>query len=190
MKKYTKTGVAPTIKKAGFVQFPYGEVQPVLNCRPNYGCDVELQAGETIQAVILGDESLWDYMVWDSNQESKPISHITIGPRAANARTNAIIGTNRRTYHLELLSTSSAAYTRSAKFYYPKERLKSFQKKKAVQEKPKASLPHELLSFNWKAKAKESTDWQTSRVFDDGKHTYIEIPAKASPECLSPPLMA
>lgn len=51
MKKFAKTGKAPIVKRAGFVQFPFGEVQPILNCRPNYGCDIQLQAGETVKAL-------------------------------------------------------------------------------------------------------------------------------------------
>lgn len=195
LKKFATSGKAPIVKHAGFVQFPFGEVQPILNCQPNYGCDIELQAGETVKAVILGNEPLWDYLVWESNQQFEPVPHVTIGPRVSQAKTNAIIGTNRRTYHLELLSTTSSDYTRSAKFYYPRERLREYQAKmrnqkraenrrSAQERRDKAlgeslegkSLPYQFMSFGWEVEAKESISWKPHRVFDDGAHIYLQFP--------------
>jgi type IV secretion system protein VirB9 len=186
LKEFSSTGKAPIVKRAGFSQFPYGEMQPVLNCQPNYGCDIELQPGEKVSAVIIGNESLWDYLIWESNQTSTAIAHITIGPRTVQTKTNAIIGTDRRTYHLELISTAKSEYTRSAKFYYPREQLHDFQAKqqrkskqqarKATIESLKDSLPHQVLSFDWEVDAPRKLPWKPSRVFDDGAHIYILFP--------------
>ena len=195
MKQFSKTGKAPIVKRAGFVQFPYGEVQPILNCQPNYGCDIQLQPGEQVQAVILGNEPLWDYLVWESNQQYVPIPHVTIGPRVSNARTNAIIGTDRRTYHLEFLSTRKSEYVRSAKFYYPRERLREFQLKQKKKTKRKTThkrmtkraklleemstsskLPYQFISFGWEVKADRWANWKPKRVFDDGLHIYLQFP--------------
>jgi type IV secretion system protein VirB9 len=203
MKKFSTTGKAPIVKRSGFVQYPFGEVQPILNCQPNYGCDIQLQAGETVKAVILGNEPMWDYLVWESNQQFDPISHVTIGPRVSSARTNAIIGTDRRTYHLELLSSSKAEYVRSAKFYYPRERLRQYQakqlsetskkkrnarisKQKALLEEMSSSarLPHQFISFGWEIEADPGASWKPTRVFDDGLHVYLQFPEHVSFEDL------
>lgn len=186
LKQFSTTGKAPIVKRAGFTQFPYGEVQPVLNCQPNYGCDIELQPGEKVSAVIIGNESLWDHLIWDSNQTATPISHITIGPRIDKTKTNAIIGTDRRTYHLELISTEKSEYTRSAKFYYPRERLKDYQtKQRRIARKETrqstidslaGALPHQVLSFDWEIDARRNLSWKPTRVFDDGVHIYIQFP--------------
>lgn len=203
MKKFAKTGKAPIVKRAGFVQFPFGEVQPILNCQPNYGCDIQLQAGETVKAVILGNEPMWDYLVWESNQQFEPIPHVTIGPRVSSARTNAIIGTDRRTYHLELLSSQKAEYVRSAKFYYPRERLQQYQareRRKASHKEQKklqskredllkdmassARLPHQFISFGWEVDADRRATWKPQRVFDDGLHVYLQFPEHVSFEDL------
>ena len=189
LKQFASTGKAPIVKHAGFVEFPFGEVQPVLNCQPSYGCDIELQAGEQVKAVILGNETVWDYLVWESNQESAAVSHITIGPRIDQARTNAIIGTNRRTYHLELLSTTKSDYTRSAKFYYPRERLREFQARQNREQKVQAkqqsqakgqveqdALPYQYVSFSWEIDADNDVSWKPVRVFDDGAHIYLQFP--------------
>ena len=195
MKEYSVSGKAPIVKRAGFVEFPFGEVQPILNCQPNYGCDIELEAGEHVKAVILGNEPLWDYLIWESNQQFEPIQHVTIGPRVSQAQTNAIIGTDRRTYHLELLSTTQSEYIRSAKFYYPRERLREFQTRQREQNKndaktaalekrkraideiaSKGTLPYEYMSFGWEITAESSVSWNPIRVFDDGAHIYIQFP--------------
>jgi|GEM_PF-5390690 len=201
MKSFLETGKAPVIKRAGFVEYPYGEVQPILNCRPNYGCDVQLQAGEKVTAVIIGDETMWDYLVWDSNQHTQPVSHITIGPRDPNARTNAIIGTDRRTYHLELLSTTSVEYVRSARFYYPRERLTEYQareksrvsgqdrtSRKSTQAfentSPTQSIPVQSISFAWDIDAPDDPSWKPDLVFDDSRHIYLRFPDDISMEDL------
>ncbi len=186
LKEFSTSGKAPIVKRAGFLQFPFGEVQPILNCQPNYGCDIELQAGEKVSAVILGNDPLWDYLLWESNQNSTAISHITIGPRVNKAKTNVIIGTDRRTYHLELVSTKNSDYVRSAKFYYPRERLKELQAKQRRTNQLKAkkakldslskSLPYQVLNFNWEVEAKNSITWKPIRVFDDSAHIYIYFP--------------
>ncbi len=190
VKEFSESGKAPIVKRAGFVQFPFGEVQPILNCEPNYGCDIELEAGEQVKAVILGNEPLWDYLVWESNQQFEPISHVTIGPRVSLARTNAIIGTNRRTYHLELISTEKSEYVRSAKFYYPRERLREFQtrqRRESALEAKKASaekrskllnegaLPYQVVSFGWEITG-DDVSWRPVRVFDDSAHIYLQFP--------------
>jgi len=185
LKEFVSSGKAPIIKHAGFVLFPYGEVQPVLNCQTDYGCDIELQPGESVKAVILGNEPLWDYLVWDSNQQQETIQHVTIGPRVSQARTNAIIGTDRRTYHLELLSTNKSDYTRSAKFYYPRERLQQFQAKQKHQKKQipdpskgdsATALPYQYVSFSWDITADSNVPWKPVRVFDDRAHIYLYFP--------------
>ena len=191
LKQFASTGKAPIVKHAGFVEFPFGEVQPVLNCQQNYGCDIELQAGEQVKAVILGNETLWDYLVWESNQETAPVSHVTIGPRVAQSTSNAIIGTNRRTYHLELLSTTKSDYTRSAKFYYPRERLREFQARQNKEQKAEAkqqqrqatkglpeqgALPYQYVSFGWEIDAGDDLSWKPVRIFDDGAHIYLQFP--------------
>ena len=157
----------------------------MLNCQMDYGCDIELEPGEHVKAVILGNEPLWDYLVWESNQQQEPLQHVTIGPRVSQARTNAIIGTDRRTYHLELLSTAKSEYTRSAKFYYPRERLRQFQatqRTKSKQSTPPAKsdsnpgLPYQYVSFSWEITSDSDVSWKPIRVFDDRAHIYLYFP--------------
>src|SRR3569833_3317256 len=53
---WLKTGeIGPLQGKAGLMRFPYGEYPPPLICAPLRACDVELESGETISNVALGD---------------------------------------------------------------------------------------------------------------------------------------
>ena len=43
----------------GKVVFLYGEVQPSVVCSPLQVCDIELQAGEIVRDVLVGDTVRW-----------------------------------------------------------------------------------------------------------------------------------
>ena len=59
IRKFQETGNAPVLREPGFVRFPYGEHQPVLYCKPLRVCDIELEAGEEVLDVALGDTERW-----------------------------------------------------------------------------------------------------------------------------------
>ena len=50
---------APVIKRSGSVIYPFDESQPVVRCSPLRACDIELQAGEIVTGVALGDTERW-----------------------------------------------------------------------------------------------------------------------------------
>ncbi|RWK17533.1 MAG: P-type conjugative transfer protein TrbG, partial [Mesorhizobium sp.] len=43
----------------GKVVFLYGEVQPSVVCSPLQVCDIELEAGEVVRDVLVGDTVRW-----------------------------------------------------------------------------------------------------------------------------------
>ena len=55
--QFATTGKAPVIERSDSVVYPFGESQPVLQCTPLRACDVELEAGEVVHGVALGDLS-------------------------------------------------------------------------------------------------------------------------------------
>ena len=59
MKAWKANGQAPIIRKDEFVQYPYGLTEAVVTCQPLRVCDIELEAGEEILNVSLGDSSRW-----------------------------------------------------------------------------------------------------------------------------------
>ena len=63
VEEFVENGKAPIIKRPGFLEYPYGESQPIIYCQPLRACDIELQAGEEILGMSLGDKVRWSMNV-------------------------------------------------------------------------------------------------------------------------------
>src|SRR3569832_1199050 len=114
---WLKTGeIGPLQGKDGLMRFPYGEYQPTLICAPLRACDVELESGETISNVALGDTVRW----LTAPAQASDTQHVIIKPTEAGLTTNLIITTARRAYHLTLI-TSKHDYMPRVGFYYPQK---------------------------------------------------------------------
>ena len=60
IKQHQQKGRWPVYRRPGYVLYPYGEgAQPVLDCAPLRTTDIQLQAGETITDVAMGDTERW-----------------------------------------------------------------------------------------------------------------------------------
>jgi len=177
VKKFKQSGKAPIIKETGFLRFPYGESEPVIRCQPLRACDVELEVGEEIMGLALGDTVRWEVLPVVSGGKKGLKPHLIIKPRDFDISTNLIVTTSKRTYHLALLS-DKADYVRQFKFYYPGEMLRNFKSQNLAREKVQRStisgVKAESLNFNYKIRGKEY--FRPKRVFDDGEKVYLEFP--------------
>jgi len=180
---FKNSGRAPIIKKAGFLQYPFGETEPIIYCKPLRACDIELESGEEILGIALGDTTRWDVKPIYSGTPKNLTPHLIIKPKEFNISTNLIISTSRRTYHLGLLSKEDS-YVRRVKFYYPHD-LINFQAntEKLLHQKQSqeiASLPSltaSNLNFSYSITGSRRLPWRPTRTFDDGTHTYIQMPS-------------
>ena len=169
--------------------YPWAEgVLYRLYAAPERITDIALQPGETIVSVAAGDTVRWT--VGDTTSgigESKRV-HILVKPFSAGLRTNLVIATDRRTYHLQLESTPATAMA-AISWTYPHDELIALRRQRdaAVAATPIASgLSVESLNFNY-AISGDKPAWRPLRAFDDGRQTYIEFsPAIAVGE--APPL--
>lgn len=188
LREFKKTGKAAIIKKAGFVQFPYGEHEPVVYCNPLRLCDIELEPGEKVIDFGSGDNLRWNFFVSVSgseNSEAKlPVHHLMITPRELDLSTNFIITTDKRTYNLRLVSMEKDYYPR-VKFYYPHQTLERFSKlnSQSVQEGEEREnnlcfpdLSLEDLYFDYQMESNRKVDWKPIRVFDNGEKVFIQMP--------------
>src|SRR5262245_37528023 len=110
---------APIIRTTEFIQYPYGLTEAVVTCEPLRDCDVELDAGEEVQNVSIGDTSRWLVHPAFSGARETLTPHVMVKPSEYGIATNAIITTNRRTYYLRLVSKAKNdhGYVRRVKFY-------------------------------------------------------------------------
>jgi len=181
---------APIIRTVEFIQYPYGLTEAVVTCEPLRVCDVELDAGEEIQNVSIGDSTRWLVHPAFSGARETLTPHVMVKPSEYGIVTNAIITTNRRTYYLGLVSKAKGdpGYVRRVKFYYPHDLVEQangiFQAKAAlarrVPDPAVARGPRLLadrLSFNYEVVGGQGLAWRPVRVFDDGQHVYIQMPS-------------
>ncbi len=75
---------------------PYGErPDPVIDCEPLRSTDIQLQSGETITDVVMGDSERWRATPAASGDPRNPVPHVAIKPQAPGIRTNLAIYTTR-----------------------------------------------------------------------------------------------
>jgi len=181
---------APIIRTTEFIQYPYGLTEAIVTCEPLRVCDVELDAGEEIQNVSIGDSSRWLVHPAFSGARETLTPHVMIKPTEHGIVTNAIVTTNRRTYYLGLVSKAKGdpGYVRRVKFYYPLDLVEqangTFRAKATLARRapdPTVArgprLAADRLSFGYEIVGGHGLPWRPVRVFDDGQHVYIQMPA-------------
>jgi len=181
---YATQGRAPVLDQEGVVLFPYGLSEPAVNCAPGVLCDLELQAGETLQGIAVGDPT------WVTEQLTSGLDtpHVVLQPKAYGSSTTLIVTTARRTYVVTLTSDHSRSVTHRAAFYYPRDVIRLAREHREGPERtapaPAPAAIAELadpsrLNFNYRiARDRSAPD----RVFDDGAHTFVGWSPKAPSE--------
>jgi type IV secretion system protein TrbG len=174
----------PSRDPAGRVMFPYSESAPTIVCAPIHLCDLELQAGETVQgAPHVGDAVRWKISPAVSGSDAQRVTHLIIKPTEPGLDTNLFIPTDRHTYHIRLVSSSSR-FISSVGFYYPGEDQQAWTQAgktgksggttDAGSDMPSVAVNR--LNFNYKVKiVKGKPRFRPLRAMDDGYHTYISM---------------
>jgi type IV secretion system protein VirB9 len=182
-------GQAPIIRKDEFVQYPYGLTEAIVVCQPLRVCDIELETGEEILNVSLGDTGRWLVSPAFSGDRETLTPHVLVKPTDYGIATNAVITTTRRTYYLALVSSGKAETTthvRRVKFYYPQDLVQqanaSFRARVAQQRQEQERTVARVsrvalgsLHFDYRIEG-DAVPWKPVRVFDDGTHVYIQMP--------------
>src|SRR3990170_2514416 len=164
----------------GAVQvYPYAEGTIYrLYAAPERVTDIALQPGETVTAVASGDTVRWTVGDTTSGSGETRRTHILVKPFSAGLRTNLIVTTDRRAYHLQLESTPATAMA-AISWTYPHDELLALRRASAAvaAAAPVASgLAVESLNFNYRIEG-DIPQWRPVRAFDDGHQTFIEFPA-------------
>jgi type IV secretion system protein VirB9 len=111
-KDWSRRTLAPVLGDGGKVLFVHGASLPTIIAAPMRVCDVELQPGEAVNEIVVGDSARW--MVVSGNAGSGPSSavHLFIKPVDSGLETSAVVTTDRRVYHLRLVSQRAYALHR------------------------------------------------------------------------------
>jgi P-type conjugative transfer protein TrbG len=164
----------------GKVIFLFGEIQPSVVCSPLQVCDIELQSGEIVRDVLVGDTVRWKVEPATSGAAAGQAVHLIVKPSEPDLVTSMVVTTSRRTYHIQLKSHSSQYMARIG-FEYPDDvstKLADINARLEAGTAPGEGVPAEGLNFSYSVRGRAS--WRPTRVYSDGQKTYIQFPRSIS----------
>lgn len=164
----------------GKIIFLFGEVQPSVVCSPLQVCDIELQPGEIVRDVLLGDTVRWKVEPATSGAAGGQAVHLVVKPAEAGLVTSMVVTTSRRTYHIELKSHDSQ-YMARVGFEYPQDidaQLAEISARMEASIVPGAGVPADQLDFAFATSG--TARWRPTRIYSDGQKTYIQFPSSLS----------
>jgi type IV secretion system protein VirB9 len=158
-----------------------------LYTAPERVSEISLQPGETLISVAAGDTARWVIGDTTSGTGAARRMHILVKPSAVGLRTNLVITTDRRVYHVQLESTARTAMA-SISWTYPQDELLALRPGEAAAlDRPVAAgVAVEALNFGYSIEG-DDPPWRPLRAFDDGSQVFIEFPASLA-QGEAPPL--
>jgi len=154
--------------------------------------DIMLQEGETLSdsgAVAAGDTVRW--VIGEAASGAGPTrrTHILVKPTDPGIRTNLVINTDRRTYHVELRSTP-ATYMASVGWSYPQDELIAIRARveaatAVANTQVQTGIDPARLDFAYRLTG-ANPSWKPIQVFDDGAKTYLLFPETIAQSELPP----
>lgn len=150
-----------------------------LYAAPEQVSDVALQPGEELVAVSAGDTVRWVVGDTTSGSGTDKQVHILVKPVAPHLKTNLVITTDRRTYHLELESTDRT-YMAAISWHYPQDQLMALRQRNqqaSDRETIDRGVALDRLRFRYEITG-DNPPWRPVRAFDDTSKVYIEFPRR------------
>lgn len=147
---------------------------------PEQVTDIALQPGEELMSVSAGDTVRWVLGDTVSGIGDQAQVHILVKPIQAGLKTNLIITTSRRAYHLELHAFNET-YMAAVSWRYSDQPLvqrRTVSSEAAMSSEPSTQgLQLGRLKFRYEISGDEP-HWRPTRVFDDTRKVYIQFPTR------------
>lgn len=172
--------IKPVPGPDGMVRFVYGAQQINVVCAVLQVCDIELQAGEQVNNMNVGDTR---FTVEPAISGSGPteVQHLVVKPLDVGLETSLVVTTNRRTYHIHLRSHRTD-YMPRVGFTYMEDAMAKWEaiqmrEAKLKQERTLPGTQEDLRDLNFDYVVAGSAAWKPVRVYNDGTRTVIQMPA-------------
>ena len=169
------------VRDGAAVTYLYGAAQPDVVCAPLRVCVIELEPGERVVAegVQLGDAVRWRVT---PAVGAGGRTHLVVKPIDVGLETTMAVVTDRRSYHVRLLSRAED-YMPLVRWAYPEDASEAWQRYHAseVEREERETLPETGdrlpdLNFGYRLRGCERCKWRPLRVYDDGTRTVIQMP--------------
>ena len=179
---WSRRNVDPVLSGGGKVVYVHGASLPTIVATPMQVCDVELEQGETVNEIVIGDSARWMVDSGTAGSGTGATVHLFIKPVDAGLESSAVVTTDRRVYHLRLVSQRSG-HTPYVGFLYSDALRRQSAARQAQNAKEREwnsttldgkSTDLSALNFNYEVTGKAS--WKPERVYDDGQQTFIRLP--------------
>lgn len=184
-KEASANSTQPAMGQNGAINFLFGASQPSLVCAVMQVCDVQLQPGEQVNSIHLGDTVRWTVEPAITGFGPDEIQHLIIKVRDVGLETSLVVTTDRRTYSFRLRSHRNK-FMPHVTFTYPDEAIAKWEALKARQtsERQRATMPDSgeylgNLSFGYDIDG-DDVRWKPVRVYNDGSKTIIQMPSTLS----------
>lgn len=179
-KKWMERRIMPVMDADGKIVYVYGATLPTVICAPLQLCDIELQAGEKLRGTDVGDKIRWLISPAVSGTGRDEVVHVNVKPTETGITSTLVINTDRRTYHIKLLSRNKD-YMPRVGFAYQSDVEKEWAEFYATQAatKERNTIPEtkqNLTDLYFDYDIKGSAPWKPLRVYNDGTKTFIQMP--------------
>lgn len=153
-----------------------------IYCQPYRVTDISLEPGEqVIEMPFLSEEKVWEVGAGVSQKNGVDTQHFFIKPAYSGLVTSLILITDKRVYHM-LLKSFKDCYMTQVRWEYPNT-MPFTVKTDAMTEninrlkKETVGVDPAFLSFDYKMSYSvfKKPYWLPTRVYDDGKKTYITM---------------
>lgn len=177
--QWARSDLKPYVAGGGKLVYVHGASMPTIIAAPMQVCDVELEPGERVNEIVVGDSARW--LVESGMSGTTP--HLFVKPVDAGLASSAVVTTDRRVYHLRLVSQHTG-HTPYVGFSYSDalRRTASQQKEKEETDKQWQSTKDatgkeiDLSKLNFNYEVDGNALWKPERVYDDNLKTYIKLP--------------
>lgn len=165
----------------GAVVFFYGQSLPTVVCTPLKACDIQLEPGERItkEGLHAGDTVRWSITPTVSGSGAELTTHVLIKPTDVGLDTTLQIYTNRRAYHLKLVSQANS-WMPIVRFDYPQTlatAMSSLYQRQTSEQQAKQignGLNIDDLDFGYHVEGK--APFAPVRVYNNSLKTILEMP--------------
>jgi type IV secretion system protein VirB9 len=159
-----------------------------VHCQPYRMTDIELEPGEEVlETPFISEPDVWQLAAGEGIKNGQRVMHFFVKPDQQKLITSMIIITNRRIYHLELISFHDY-YMPIVRWTYPDDQVRRRIEQLKEERAERVRETFETYSFDYKVRVGWFTKvpWVPKQIYDDGIRTYIVL----DEECLHQELPA